>query len=169
MVKMRKTFIGNYKADDVECYVRQIRSELETTLKEQSDRITELKEENILLKDQVTSFKEKETHILDTMQRAEKMSSDIIDDANLEAAKRLYRVAEKEKQLQKLSNIYVDKLVAVKKYMAMLLTNIIEVIDNLKSEEDLKASSTMGRNDFMYILESLKSKNPGEGKRDKAS
>ena len=169
MVKMRKTFTGKYRADDVECYVRQIRAELETTLKEQCDRITDLREENILLKDQVATFKEKEEHILDTMQRAEKMSSDIIDDANLEAAKRLFRVAEKEKQLQRLNNVYLDKLVAVKKYMAMLLTNITEVIDNLRSEEDLSSSSTVSTNDFMRILESLKTKNPGEGKRNRAS
>lgn len=169
MVKMKKTITGNYRSDDVECYVRHIRSELETSLKEQSERITDLREENIILRDQVASFKEKEAYILDTMQRAEKMSGDIIDDANLEAAKRLFRVAEKEKQLKRLGNAYVDKLVAVKKYMAMLLTNITEVIDNIKSEEELESSQTIVANDFMHILEMLKTKTPGEGKRNKAS
>lgn len=114
MVKLKKTITGKYRPEDVECYIRQVRAELETTLKEQSDRITDLKEENILLKDQLESFKEKEAYILDTMQRAEKMSGDIIDDANLEAAKRLFKVAEREKQLQRLNGVYVDVYCKIK-------------------------------------------------------
>lgn len=85
MVEIKKTISGKYHAKEVEAYVKNLRNEYEKNLKEQRQRIIDLRDENRTMKSSLEEFKKSEKHLSDALIDANQKSEEIINKANIEA------------------------------------------------------------------------------------
>ena len=96
-MELKRSFTGKYRADDVDEFINEIRRDYEETLREQRDRITELRDENKELQRIIEKYKMNENYIIGAITKAEETAESILKEAKIKA-KIIMENAEKEEQ-----------------------------------------------------------------------
>lgn len=100
MNNLKKSVMGKYNAEDVDKLLKKVRNDYETCLKEQKERIMELREENRAMLSQIDQYKNNEKYIVGAITKAEETAHSIIDEAEKNAKQRLESVKNEEKQIK---------------------------------------------------------------------
>ena len=100
MENLKKSIMGKYNAEDVDKLLLKVRSDYEKCLKEQKERIIQLRDENRELAAFIKKYKDNERYIIGAITRAEETAQNIIKDAERKARERLEKAANEEKQLK---------------------------------------------------------------------
>lgn len=124
MEGLQKTPTGKYRGRDVDKLIQQIRSDYEECLKEQKQRILELREENKKLAAFVEKYRKEAQYVSDAIAQAEQTARKIIERAELEAMNRLADAETKSHQMQMEARACVQRLLKLREasesvYMAV--------------------------------------------------
>ena len=100
MNNLKKSMLGNYKAEDVDKLLSKVRIDYEKCLKEQKERIVKLREENKEMAAIIEQYKTNERLIIGAITKAEETAQGIVSAAEKKAQDRLAHVVEEEKQVR---------------------------------------------------------------------
>jgi len=82
---LRRTWTGHYRAADVDRLLMKLRCDYENRLKEQKQRILELRSENKALREQVKKYQDDAQYVSEIIARAEQTAKMIVEQAEMKA------------------------------------------------------------------------------------
>ncbi len=95
-----KKRLGTYNAADVDKLLFKVRSDYELCIKEQKERIFQLREQNREMASLIERYRSDERYIIGAITKAEEIADSIISDAQKKARERLEILKNEEKQIR---------------------------------------------------------------------
>lgn len=138
MESLKRSITGKYNAEDVDKLIFRIRGDYEKCLKEQKDRLIELREENREIQSIIAKYKDNEKYIIEAISKAEETADSIINEAQ-EKAKSIIDAAEKEeKQLRTDVEISCQRLYKLKVASEAIFRSVAKVMgEHIEAENVL--------------------------------
>lgn len=115
MESIRKSLTGKYNARDVDRFLLRIKRDYEECLREQKQRIMELREENKVLSEIVQQYRSDAQYVSDAITHAEQTAKQIIEQAELKAMICIAEAEAKSHQMQSEARACVQRLLKLKK------------------------------------------------------
>jgi cell division septum initiation protein DivIVA len=100
MDNLKKSFIGTYKAADVDALLKKVRNDYEKCLKEQKERIVQLREDNRGMAAMIAKYRSNEEYIIGAITKAEETADAIIREAEKRARAKVELLENEERQLR---------------------------------------------------------------------
>lgn len=100
MNNLKKSIMGKYNAADVDKLLQKVRKDYEECLKEQKDRIIQLREDNREMASLIEKYRDNEKYIIGAITRAEETAQSMIFEAEMKAKERLESLENEEKQIK---------------------------------------------------------------------
>jgi cell division septum initiation protein DivIVA len=139
MDNLKKSFIGTYKAADVDALLRKVRDDYERCLKEQKDRIIQLREDNREMAQMITKYKSNEQYIIGAITRAEETAEAIISGAEKRARARVEILENEELQLRVAAEGCCQRLYKLKRASEAIYRAVSKVIGDHEETEKTPA------------------------------
>lgn len=137
METLKKSIMGKYNADDVDKLLLKIRDDYENCLKEQKDRIIELREENREMHYIIENYESNEKHIIDVISKAEETAEAIIKEAEGKAKSIIETAKNEEKQLRYDVEVSCQRLYKLKRASEAIFRSVEKVMGEHVSDENL--------------------------------
>ncbi len=115
MEDLKKTLTGNYNAREVDIFVKRIKRDYEECLREQRQRIMELREENKALTAIVQQYRADAQYVSDAISQAEQAAKQIIEQAELKAMNCMAEAEARSNQMQAEARACIHRLLKLKK------------------------------------------------------
>ena len=129
---LKKTAAGNYTAESVKKYVKTLKELYDKDFAEQKNRMIALRDENRSLKEELNAFRAKERSIAAAVVAAEQIAQGILDEANVQASKRIREADEFEHRTKRLIDSYMERLYGIEKGISDLLNEIVGTAASLQ-------------------------------------
>jgi cell division septum initiation protein DivIVA len=142
MEHLKMSFTGKYRAEDVDMLLLKIRSDYEKCLKEQKERIVNLRDENRELQTVVEKYRSNEKYIIDTIARAEETAQSIIKEAEASAEEIVGAAEKKEIQLRSDVEVNCQRLYKLKRASEAIFRAVTKVMgEHIEAENILIQSN----------------------------
>ena len=115
MEDIKKSLTGKYSARDVDKLLHKVKSDYEECLREQKQRIMELREENKALAAVVQKYRSDAQYVSDAITQAEQMAKQIVEQAELKAMNCLAEAEARSNQMQAEARACAQRLLKLKK------------------------------------------------------
>lgn len=161
---LKKTAAGNYRADSVKKYVKELKTLYDQGFAELRERMITLRDENRRLRENIGRYKLKERSISTAVVTAEEVAQRIVAEAEFNARKRIAEAEEYEKRTKRIVDSYIERLFTIEKSIAALLNEVIETASALKEgEEGTLKDAYESAAEIYHMLNGLKNTGPEKG------
>lgn len=100
MNNLKKSITGKYNAEDVDKLLQKVRNDYEDCLKEQKERIIQLRDENKEMALLIEKYKNNEKYLIGAITKAEETAQSIVSEAEKKARERLEILENEEDQIK---------------------------------------------------------------------
>lgn len=128
MDNLKKGIFKTYKAADVDALLKKVRNDYETCLKEQKDRIIQLREDNREMGAMIAKYRSNEEYIIGAITKAEETAEAIIGDAEKRARARLEILKNEEQQLRMAAEGCCQRLYKLKRASEAIYRAVSKVV-----------------------------------------
>ncbi len=168
MSVLKKTAAGNYRAESVKRYVKELKELYDRDFDEIRGRLVSLSDENKYLRDELDTYAAKEKYIATAILKAEDIAQQIIDEAEKNAKIVKSAADNYEANMKAKVNDYIKRLIDFEKNVSVLLDEVVH-ITALYKENDYDESIKMpSAADVYHILNSLRKEEETSLKSDHA-
>ena len=115
MEGLKRSLTGKYNARDVDRFILKIKTDYEECLREQKQRIMDLREEHKALTAIVQQYRSDVQYVSDAITQAEQTAQQIIDKAELQAMNCLAEAEARSHQMQAEARACIQRLLKLKK------------------------------------------------------
>ncbi|MGI5850050.1 MAG: DivIVA domain-containing protein [Christensenellales bacterium] len=135
MNNLKKSIMGKYNAEDVDLLLLKVRNDYEKCLKEQKERLFELREQNSELSTIIGKYRDNERYIIGAITKAEEAAQTIISEAEQKAKERIERVRNEEKQIRLAAEGCYQRLSKLKRASETIYKAVARVMGEYEEEE----------------------------------
>ena len=115
MEDFKKSLTGKYNAREVDAFLQRIKRDYEECLREQKQRIMELREENKALTAIVQQYRSDAQYVSDAITQAEQTAKQIVEQAELKAMNCIAEAEARSHQMQVEARACIQRLLKLKK------------------------------------------------------
>jgi|GEM_PF-3098865 len=135
MAELKKTPTGKYNSIEVEEYVRSLRTDYEKSLKEQRERIIQLREENRRQKSELSEYVKNERYLSSALIEAEQRAVEILENANVTAQDIQRGAKDKLDFINEKIDEYREKIYEIEDYAIKILQSVILEVSKIREDE----------------------------------
>ncbi len=128
MDNLKKSILGTYRAADVDALLKKVREDYEKCLKEQKERIFELREDNREMSGMIAKYRSNEAHIIGAITKAEEAADAIIREAEARVKKRVEMLESEERQLRAAAEGCCQRLYKLKRASEAIYRAVSKVV-----------------------------------------
>jgi cell division septum initiation protein DivIVA len=128
MDNLKKSIIGTYRAADVDVLLKKVREDYEKCLKEQKDRLIQLREDNREMSAMLAKYRSNEEHIIGAITKAEEAADAIIREAEKKARTRVELLENEERQLRAAAEGCCQRLYKLKRASEAIYRAVSKVV-----------------------------------------
>ncbi len=143
MDDVKKSLTGKYSARDVDNLLQRIKRDYEECLREQKQRIMELREENKALAAIVQQYRSDAQYVSDAISQAEQMAKQIVEQAELKAMNCLAEAEARSHQMQAEARACIQRLLKLKKASESVYMAVCKAVpdENSAAEVTVRAAA----------------------------
>ena len=115
MDDFKKSLTGKYNSREVDAVLQRIKRDYEECLREQKQRIMELRDENKALTAIVQQYRSDAQYVSDAITQAEQMAKQIVEQAELKAMNCIAEAEARSYQMQAEARVCIQRLLKLRK------------------------------------------------------
>jgi len=144
MNSLKKSIMGKYNAEDVDMLLKKVRDDYELCLKNQKERIVQLREENRELSNMLEMYKNNERYISNVMTRAEETAQSILQQAQTQAKQKLEQARSEARQYKAAEANCFKRLMGLRNASESIFKTVAQILE-LNEPEKSNVSLFTGR------------------------